>query len=290
MPAITAHHSANVTKLMLLGDSGTGKTGALTSLVTAGYKLRILDLDNGLDILRTYLTSPKSPYYKELVDAKVNLEDAVKYVTLTETMRSVNGRIIPAKATVWPRAVELLQNWKTPEEELGDPRNWGQDCVLVIDSLSMLSTAALNYSQAMNGQLGASSSSKGYDMRADIGAAQNQIERLLQYFYDSACNTNVIIISHIIYRDPDGSGGQLNFAKRGYPNSIGVALAPRIPRYVNNILQLSEEGSGASTRHKIYTVSQGTVSLKSSAPVNVKPSYDIHNGLAEFFAAVRSET
>ena len=43
---LTATHK--ITKCILLGDSGTGKTGALASLVKAGYKLRVLDLDNKL--------------------------------------------------------------------------------------------------------------------------------------------------------------------------------------------------------------------------------------------------
>ena len=36
---------------MLIGNSGTGKTSALLSLVQAGYRVRILDLDSGLDAL-----------------------------------------------------------------------------------------------------------------------------------------------------------------------------------------------------------------------------------------------
>jgi hypothetical protein len=51
MPNLKDHQSSQFTKLLLIGDSGSGKTGALTSLVGAGYKLRIWDFDNGLDPL-----------------------------------------------------------------------------------------------------------------------------------------------------------------------------------------------------------------------------------------------
>jgi hypothetical protein len=51
MPNLANHQSSNFTKLLLIGDSGSGKTGSLTSLVAAGYKLRIWDFDNGLDPL-----------------------------------------------------------------------------------------------------------------------------------------------------------------------------------------------------------------------------------------------
>ena len=34
-------------KLLYIGDSGSGKTGSLASLVKDGYKIRILDYDSG---------------------------------------------------------------------------------------------------------------------------------------------------------------------------------------------------------------------------------------------------
>src|SRR5260221_189953 len=55
MTALSEHQSTRSTKLLLMGHSGSGKTGALTSLVKAGYKLRILDLDNGLDSLASFV-------------------------------------------------------------------------------------------------------------------------------------------------------------------------------------------------------------------------------------------
>ncbi len=55
MPTLTHHQSNEYTKLLITGDSGSGKTGALTPLVTAGYKLRILDMDNGLETLKQFV-------------------------------------------------------------------------------------------------------------------------------------------------------------------------------------------------------------------------------------------
>ena len=55
MPKGSAHTSAIITKMLLIGASGSGKTGALASLAAAGYKLRILDYDNGLDFLMRYM-------------------------------------------------------------------------------------------------------------------------------------------------------------------------------------------------------------------------------------------
>lgn len=56
MASIKEHTSADVTKLLLVGDSGSGKTAALASLANAGKNLRILDYDDGLSILPDLLT------------------------------------------------------------------------------------------------------------------------------------------------------------------------------------------------------------------------------------------
>lgn len=290
MPSITTHHSTNATKVLLQGDSGTGKTGALASLVGAGYTLRVIDLDNGLDVLRSYLTHPSSPYRK--ATAEMDLSERVQYVTLTETMRVIQGRLLPAKSTVWDRAVGLLNNWIDGGNKFGPVSSWGPDVVLVIDSLTMLSTAALNFVQATNGRLGAyQTSAKSNENRRDIGMAQTMIESLLQLLYDSSIRCNVVMISHIVYVDEQTGVPQLpgeGSTIRGYPSALGRALSPRIPRYFNNVLQAKTTGTGTATRHRLYTMPQGTVDLKSSAPLQVKPEYDLGFGLAEFFKDVRS--
>ena len=51
-------------KMLYVGTSGTGKTGSLASLVAAGYKLRVLDLDNGVGTLINYVKK----YSPELLD------------------------------------------------------------------------------------------------------------------------------------------------------------------------------------------------------------------------------
>ena len=48
MPTLDTHQSSEFTKLLYLGDSGSGKTGSLVSLLKAGYKIKVLDLDNGV--------------------------------------------------------------------------------------------------------------------------------------------------------------------------------------------------------------------------------------------------
>lgn len=264
MAQLGTHSSRSVTKMILLGDNGSGKTGALASLAHAGYNVRILDLDNGIDVLADLLSK----------DAKA--AGHVEYETLTDKMKNVNGKLIPVKASVWQRAVKLLDNWECTREDgttikLGPISGWTSQDVLVIDSLTMLSTAAMNFILSMNARLG----QKPY--QSDYGDAQQLIESLMQMLYDDGVNCNIVINTHLTYIGED------NGPQRGYPSCVGKQLPQKIGRYVNNIVMARSQGSGAGVRRKILTNSQPMVELKTSAPTRVKPEYPIETGLLELF-------
>lgn len=277
MPPINRHQSAKTTKMLLLGDSGSGKTGSLCSLAAAGYNVRVIDLDNGLDICKNLLTSPNSPY-------KSGAEH-FNYITITDPMKIASGKLIPAKATVWNRASNLLYNWKEVKpqdaeetwigDDFGSVLSWTTNEVLVIDSLTMLCTAALNFVLAMNGRLG------GQVQQNDWFAAQNLIESLLQMLYDDAVKCNVIVCCHITIHGEDGG------AQRGLPLSLGKALSPKIGRYFNSCLMAKSSGQGANVKQKILTRTNGIVELKNTAPLKVLPEYPLETGLVDYFKAVR---
>jgi len=277
---LSDHHSSDTTKLLLVGDSGSGKTGALASLAKAGYNLRILDLDNGLDILKNLLTTSGGPYGEDAA-ARVHFK------TLTEPMRAIAGKLSPVKATVWTEMTKMLTEWKDGETSLGPVTSWGPKDILVIDSLSTAAKAAYNHHRALNGRLAAVE--EGNEWRRDMGASQSYVESLLQLLFDQAVSCNVIVIAHVTYVDDQGTGlvAGDNRPQTGYPAALGKALSPKIPRYFNTVLMAKTVGTGSATKHKIFTKSQGIVSLKSSAPLKVKDSYELATGLAEYFEAVR---
>jgi len=90
MAKLSEHQSGEFVKLLFIGDSGTGKTGAMTSLVKEGYNLRILDLDNGLDALRQHILS-ECP----------NKIDNVEFITLRDKIRAgQSGPLVTPQAYV----------------------------------------------------------------------------------------------------------------------------------------------------------------------------------------------
>lgn len=258
MPSLSTHQSNAFTKLLLCGDSGSGKSGALTSLVAAGYKLRILDMDNGLDSLKTFI----------LRDCPDKL-DNVEFRTLRDQYKTTALGPVVDKPKAFVEAMKMLDNWKYDDTDLGKPAEFGPDCIVVIDSLSFLSDAAFDWAKGM--------SPTAKDPRQWYGAAQEAVESALALLTSGNFQTNVIVTAHIRYiENPDGT-------KKAYPNSVGSALGPTIPRYFNNWAQC-ENKAGKRT---IVTGATAMIDLKNTKPFEMAKSYPIDNGLAEFFEVLR---
>lgn len=259
MPDLTQHQSGSVVKLLVLGDSGTGKTGSLVSLVKAGYKLRILDFDNGLDSLKAYVMRDCQDKAKNVVFE--TLRDRIKGSTV--------GPIFEGVPSAFTKAIQFLTKWG----DLGDPAKWGSDTVVVLDSLTFMSDAAFNWAKAMSPGV--------KDPRQWFYTAQQRIEEAINMLTSEAFATNVLIMCHVRYVSrEDGT-------TKGYPNSIGSALSPQIPAYFNSCLQLETSGTGKTLKRQFRTLSSAMIDLKNPVPFKLPETLPIETGLADFMAAVK---
>ena len=259
MPSLSNHQSNEYVKILLTGDSGSGKSGALASLVAAGYRLRILDMDNGLDPLKTYIM-------KEC-PGKI---DNVEFRTLRDDVVTTAAGPKVAKPKAFVDAMKMLDAWKYDDIDLGKPSDWGPDYVCVLDSLSFFSDAAFEWAKGMNP--GAK------DPRQWFYSAQQAVESALALLTSGSFKTNVIVSAHVRYSTGDDG------RNKGYPNAIGSALGPTIPRYFNHWAQC-ENKAGKRT---IRTEATGMFDLKNTKPFEMKANYDLTTGLADFFAVLRS--
>lgn len=263
MPSLSAHQSNDFTKLLLTGDSGSGKSGALTSLVAAGYSLRVLDMDNGLDSLKTFI----------LKDCPDRI-DAVEFITLRDNYKTTNTGVKVDKPKAFVSAMKMLDHWKYTdadgtEVDLGKPAEWGPDVILVLDSLSFFSDAAFDWAESMN------PTSK--DPRQWFYAAQQAVESALALLTSGTFRTNVIVSAHVRYAVGDDG------AQKGYPNAIGSALGPTIPRYFNHWAQCTNKAG----KRTIQTAATAMFDLKNTKPFEMEKTYPIETGLADFFAVLR---
>lgn len=282
MPTIATHQSSRTVKALIIGDSGTGKTGGLISLVEAGYRLVIQDFDNGLDILAN-LIKDKCP------DKAGN----VFFQTYTDKMKVINGKpVVDGVPKAWSRALNDLTSWKDGEIELGNISSWGEDTIYVCDSLTMASMAAMRYVLAVNGRI---SAPRPYE--SDWGEAQNAVESWLQLLYSDAIKCHVLVLGHVAMselsidkgaKDDKGKPILEVIATKGLPMSVGRALSPKIPRYFNNMLIVERRGEGKMARRKILTLPTGMVEAK-AASTKLPPELPLETGLAEFFKIVRGQ-
>lgn len=260
-------------KMLLIGDSGTGKTGSLASLVDAGYKLRILDFDNGLH---------------SLIEATRNMGDKLKNIeveSLHDEIHMVGNKIIPKGVPhAFSDAMKLLTKWspsaKKGASELGKPAEWGQDTVLVIDSLTHMSNACLRLVQTLNSNAGNNVT------QPEWGTAQRMVESMLSLLYSKDFKCHVVIMAHIAYlRSEDKLDTEGNPIGKlcGHPMSLGQALPPKIPSYFNIMLQLKTKGSGALVKRIISTVPDEVIKTKSPILNGVPKELPLETGLAQYF-------
>lgn len=263
MPSLSNHQSNDYVKLLLLGDSKSGKTGSLVALVKAGYNLRILDFDNLLDILK----------YKILEECPDRL-DSVEFRTLRDkTKAGPEGAVIDGKPKAWINAIKMLDNWKYEETDLGVPGNWGPECILVIDSLSRFCDAAYDFHEAVipRGRSG------DYDSRAVYGNAQDDVEKLLGLLTAPSFEANVIVICHGTYMDlPDGS-------RKIFPQGVGKALSPKIPQYFPNYVRYRNQGG----KRTIQLTSDAMIDLGNTNPSALDKTLPIETGLATIFETLK---
>jgi len=261
MPKASEHKSAEFVKLLFIGASGAGKTGALTSLVEAGYKLRIIDMDSGLDALINHVK-----------ESDPKLLDNIEYETFRDRIKmSSAGPKVDGSPKAYLNALRALESW--PEDD-SDPATWGHDTILVIDSLTNIGRAAMLWAKAAN--------PAAKDPRQWYKTAQDLIEDLVANLTSDGFNTNVIVISHVDMVET--KEGMI----KGYASAIGKALGPKLPRFFNTMILSETRGSGANVKRMIHTVPTALIDLKNPAPMRIEAHYEIKDGLRKIFERLKN--
>ncbi len=259
MAKLSQHQSSKIAKILYIGDSGTGKTGSLVSLVSAGYKLYILDTDNGVDVLKAFVRH-QCPDKIDNIDTESRRDIRV----------NVGGEMkIKGQPKAYIDSLALLTKWSDGAilSELGENH------ILVIDSFSGLSNAALEWARGLNP--GAK------DPRQWYFTAQQSLEKVIDLITSANFNCNVIVISHIDYKErEDGT-------QKGYARAVGSALGPIIPRYFNTMVLAETIGAGKSALRKIKTLPTGIVDLKTPVPFKLDKDLDLPTGMATIFEKLK---
>ena len=257
MAALTA--SNNTMKGLLLGNSGTGKTGSLYSLAAAGYNLRVLDMDNGSEIL--YQLAKDDPAILARIDVEKHADE------FSEQGGALRPKL-PLKG--FSGAAKVLTNWP----ELGKPTTWGTNDILVVDSLTRLGQFIMNHVLAGVGKLALGQQPS----QPDWGAGISLQENILAGLFSLPCH--VLVIAHVVNITPEGST-----TSEGFPSALGNKLPQKVGSYFNTTLGYKMIGTGQNKVRKIVT-KDPTLGCKVSAPGKLKDDYSLETGLGEIFTAL----
>ena len=271
MPQLDQHQSSTAVKCLLVGHSGSGKTGLLGTLANAGYRLFIEDFDNGLDVLM------------DPAVIKPENRKNVFYKTFTDKLGARGIPTVPPSAAL--NAMNALNNWIETGEDgksiaMGSVYTWGPKDVVVIDSLTLFGNSILRGVLSMVGRPG------GPPQIQDWGEAMRQQEAVIEQLYAEAVKCNVIVTAHIILGDDPNNPS----AQKGYPSALGNKLPPKIGSYFNTILQcekLPGIGNAAPIR-QIRTQASHNMELKNSKPSMIGPI--MPPDLAAIFSILKGES
>ena len=241
---------------LFVGDSGTGKTGALLSLIEAGYKIKMLDMDGGAETL-VQLIKHNCPERLDQFD----------YIVLRDKFQAhpSKGLSLKGPARAYPQALKYLTKW----DDDASPAEWGHDTVFCLDTLSSFGRSSFLWAQSLN------PSAK--DPRQWYGAAQDSVRTVLDLLTSQEFKTNVLINSHLQFESDASTKKQVT--------AIGKALGGDIPKVFNNLLLASKSGTGDNVKRQIETRPTAEVDAKTVAPWLFDKKLPLETGLATIFAA-----
>ncbi len=288
MPQGTKHQSKKTTKLLNVGIPGSGKTGATACLVKAGYRLIVVDFDNGVDILVNLLQDDKEAlerlYYETFTD-QMQLITGQSRVKDDKT-KPISMIVTKGTPTAITKALNGLNRWKFPVEEgssetydLGSIASWGPETILMIDSLGFAGVAALRFIRQLNMH-----QFDNFTSQPDYGQAMDMIEGMLQLLYSNSIKCHVIVNSHITFIEDI-----LKSSIIGLPRALGSKLPPNVGGYFNSIVHTVTVGAGKSARKVIRTESEGLIELKLPIlPHTLPAELPIKDGLLTIFKTLQA--
>jgi hypothetical protein len=244
-------------RILYIGNSGSGKTGSLISLLRAGYNIRMLDMDRNADSLLE-LANHEDP----------KLLDRIDLISLRDKFRAsqISGLEVKGQPKAYVDMLKFLEKWDdgTSFDDLGP------ETVFVLDTLTSASRAAFHWAKGMN------PTSK--DPRQWYAQAQDSIKTLLELLTAPEIKCHVMVLSHIdLVEMPDGSS-------KGFASSVGKALGPQIAKTFPTLIVAESRGSGKNVKRTIGTMPTPLLDLKNPKPFALESEYPLDTGLATIFA------
>lgn len=249
-------------KVLLLGDSGAGKTYSIVSLINAGYEVFAVFTEPGMEVvahlpsdkLHWHYIPPSAPDWDSMIDS------ANKINKLTFQSLASLGDVNKQKYTEFIQLLSVLANFKDQRtgKEYGPIDNLDPaKQALFIDSLSGISIMAINLVTG----------SKPVKSQSDWGVAMDNLERLLIRL-TTGIPATMVLTAHVERETDEVSGGVILTA-----STLGRKLAPKIPRFFSDIILCQRQG----TKFTWSTAAHGVAVKARNLPIadNLPPDFGV---------------
>jgi hypothetical protein len=175
-------------KLLVIGAPKAGKTALLAGASNSGRIIRYLDFDNNYAPLVSFTT----PEGKKNIQRIACIDETSPEVEFTNNGEvKISNKITAFKS--WPTMISALKKW--PKDD-SNPNDWGNESILVIDSLSSMSRAAEHGFLKMNNRSG--SALRWQEFRH----IQEQVFEFLVHI-GNTLKCPIIVMAHIQLNGPD---------------------------------------------------------------------------------------
>lgn len=219
-------------KVLLMGDSGTGKTTALRTLIDAGITPFVIATEqNAIQELNKF---PAGKFHYKFI-SPVPQDDWSKALDMLTKVNSLSyenlARVQDPFKQAHNKLIEVVQTCNrfisdVDGKDYGDCTKWGTDRALVLDSLSGLSDMAFALVVG----------NKPVRAMPDYQVAQNALRMLLNI--GVAMTPMLVLIAHLSREKDEITGGTTITA-----SSVGQKLGPDLPRMFSDVVRTKREGA-----------------------------------------------
>lgn len=245
-------------RILLCGESASGKTGALAQLANAGYRILIHDFDQNTRVIGSYLRDNAADVY-------VSTYAAAK-ITGTNLFAGSGGAGKQALDEM-RRFCKMLEHWKVVDgEDLGPCTSWTAKDVVVVDSGTFLGELLL---------LAAGEDPEAKrDGRTLYNVAGKYYGAILDHLTSNKMGASVIVLTHIMQTGDTDDQGKIIGKARDVPVGVGVKFSKKMQAYFSDIWHLEVDRAGNRT---FKTAATDKASLRTSAPTTIKAAepYDL---------------
>lgn len=238
-------------KVMLQGDSGSGKTHSLITLIEAGITPFIIFTEPGMSTLAKALEEHNIPLEKchwkyistssQDWSAMLNMSQKINTLSYDGLTKSADSD--RSKYAQWLEVLTTCQNFICDRDgqAYGDVTTWNPDRALIVDSLTGLSEMAMNL------VVGA----KPTKSMPDWMVAQDNLLRFIHKLTNDLRCT-FIMTAHL-ERETDETTGAISLMA----STLGRKLAPKLPRNFDEVILTQRVG-----KEFFWSTSKDNVILK----------------------------